>query len=251
MKGEEVLLRGMVVSQSPFSEDSAICSLATDDGIVPLLLGHVYRPKSPLKPLLLVGSIVSVQAMRREKGPFLAKQANVETDSSRCLATLEGNAFLLLVQEVSRRLYEYGDRFPYGNVRILLDALMEGKDLLSLSLLFLGSVYQSLGMEMETSRCVFCKKTENIVSYSVREGGYVCRDCLERAGASRKENMELFVFKFAFLPIGEETLSKRVPPQSGRRVLVQLCLGLCDYFDFREFKTLPFLLEQCRKEGDL
>lgn len=251
MKGEEVSLQGMVVSLATFSEDSGLCSLATDNGIVPLLLGHVYRPKSPLKALLLVGSIVSVQAVKREKGPYLAKQAQVVMDSSSCLSSLSQNAFLLLLQEVAGRLYEYGDSFPYESVKKILLALMAGKDLLSLSLLFLGIIYQSLGVEIETRSCVLCKKTDSIVSYSLREGGFLCLDCMKKLGLERKSEMDLYVLKYAFLPLSDTTLSKVVPAGSGRRVLTQLCLALCDYFDLKEFKTLPFLLQQCRKDGDL
>lgn len=248
MKGEEISLTGMVVSESPYSEDSAVCSLATSDGLVPLLLGHVYRPKSTLKPLLVVGSLVNVLAIRREKGPFVAKQAGISLDASPCLADLKGTAFLLLLKEAAQRLYQYGDKFPYQDVEILLKALMAGKDLLSLSLLLLGTLYQSLGIEVDTNACVFCKKKENIVSFSLKEGGYVCRDCLSRTGLKRKSDMELYVLKFAFMPINGKTIAKCVPALPGRSVLTQLCLGLSDYFDLHEFQCLPFLLEQCRMD---
>lgn len=248
MKGEEVSLLGLVVSENAYSEDSAICSLATKDGLIPLLASRVHKPKSGLKPLLLVGNLVEVLALKREKGPYLARQAEIRGDSSLLLSTLEGNAFLLFVKETAQRLYRYGDRYPYEEVLSLLNALEEGKDLLSLSLLFLGLLYQSLGLEVETKSCVLCQKKTDIVSYSIREGGFLCRDCQERLGYPRKEEMELYVLKYAFLPIDGKSLSKVVPAKAGRNVLVSLAYGLSSYFDLESFHSLPFLLEQCRKE---
>ncbi len=246
MKGEEVSIRGMVVSYSPHSEDSAVCSLATDEGIVPLLLSHVFRPKSQLKPLLLVGSEANVLATKRSKGPYQAKQAEVVVDASSCLTSLSKSAFLLFLQEIAQKLFSYGDRFPYAEVSRIISSLLGKGDVLSLSLLFLGAIYRSLGIEIETSCCVRCKKTKDIVTFSLQEGGFLCHDCIKEVDGGRKDALVLYVLKYAFLTPDDALLSKSVPALQGREVLLVLADYLASYFDLKPFKSLSFLLQQCR-----
>lgn len=249
MIGKESVLTGLLVAVNRYGEDSAIATLAGEKGLTGLLLSGVYKPKSPLKPLLLVGSRVQVYGREREKGPFLAKQCAVLFDSSPLFVREDGNAFLTFLQEVSTALYDYGDNFPGVEVSTLLVALRDGGDVLSLSLLFLGLVYRSLGLEMETHRCVRCKKTSDIVSYSLGEGGFLCADCARRLEVDGKDRMSLYVFKFAFLPIEERTLEKRVPRAEGGKVLLSLAAHLADYFDLRGFRSLSYLLTSCSLDG--
>ena len=244
MRGALVRLRGLVLNVSPYSEDSAVCSLATKDGIRPILANRVYRPKSFLKPLLVPGSIVVVDGMEGGKGLFLAKQCDCQYDSSPLLVDRRCHVFLLFLQDVSESLFRYGDSFPTDDVIQVLKGIYDGKDLLSLSLLFLGAIYKSLGIPMEVHSCVRCGKRETS-TFSLGEGGLLCADCSRSIGAGAHTTMEAFVFKYAFLPPTERNLSRVVPLTEGLGVLSLLCGHLCGYFDLSPLRTLSLLRKEC------
>ena len=51
----------LVLGSTQFGENSAIVSLAGEDGLFGLLAKGIYKPKSQLKPLLITGNIVQVE----------------------------------------------------------------------------------------------------------------------------------------------------------------------------------------------
>jgi DNA repair protein RecO (recombination protein O) len=238
-----VFEEALVLSASKYQENSAIVTVATASGLMGVLCRGIYKPKSSLKPLLVTGTLVDLEYVPSDNGPNLAKSLKVKKDHSDFLLDYPKSVFLMLLEELTLNLFHYGDSYPFEETKILLDALSQKADLLSISLLYLGTLYQHLGLEIETHECIRCHKAKNIVSYSLLEGGFICKDCLPfYEGIPEKEKMELYVLKFAFLPLDEANLNRVVPPLEGRKVFVEMIHNIMDYFDLKPIRTLELFI---------
>ncbi len=234
--------KAIVLSAHSYGEDSARITLAGEErGVFSLMANHVYKPKSPLRPLLMVGSLLLVQYKEVSPSLCVCSSLSLLEDSSPLWTERKGLAYLLFLSELSLCLFHYGDKFPLGERKEILSERENGGDVLSLSLLTRGSFYRALGLERNTKSCVHCGGTENISAYSFAEGGFLCLDCAEkRQIPSVKDKRDLYVLKFAFLPLSDSLLKKKVPFVPGRRILLSLLENLRDYFDLKPRKSWSF-----------
>jgi DNA repair protein RecO (recombination protein O) len=232
----------IVLSITRYKDDSAIVSLAGNMGVVSCLVKGVYRVKSPLKSLLFTGNILMVEYSHLNDGLLFAYSTKLIFDASPLLSDLNASSFLFFLEEISLSLFHYGDTFPFEEVFSILKGFSDRKDSLSLSLLFLGSIYRSLGLEVNIRNCIRCGRNHGIVSYSLREGGFLCRDCLSEED-EKKDDMDLYVLKFAFSHVDTHMVSKVVPKRNGLKVITDLYQHLMEYFDLKGLKSFAFLLK--------
>ena len=233
----------LVLSSSKFKDDSAIITLSGQNGIFSLYARGIYKPKSPLKPLLIVGNFVSVEYKVSQNGPGFASSLKVIEDASLLYQDYKSNCFLLLLQELSLSLFRYGDAFPQEEVMRLIFKLQDHGDSLSLALLLLGIFYKRFGLNIQTKECVVCHKSDYIVSYSLQEGGFLCQNCCNDLHKECFNEMDLYVLKFAFSPLTDDILNKKVPQESGVNVFLSLLENLILYFDLKPLRCLPLFLQ--------
>lgn len=243
IKPEDKDTTALVLSAAPYGENSAVISLAGNEGLFSVMARGVYKPNSPLKPLLITGNILSLSYRSHSTGLKSASSVEVRFDASSLLKDYVSSCLLLYLEEQSLALYRYGDPYPYLEIEALIKTLSIGGDPLSLSLLMEATFYRSLGLKMNTEGCTRCGKKSPIVSYDLDEGGFLCSDCLlEVPQAEKKEKDDLYVLKFAFSPLSASLLSKKVPKASGLRVLQDLNRQLESYFDLRPNRSFPLFL---------
>ncbi len=233
--------KGIVLSSTPFKDDSAMITLAGETGVFSTLAKGVYKPKSQLKPLLIVGNILELDCTGMKEDFYVAQSVMVCFDASGMTMNLKTSSFLFFFQELCLSLFHFGDRFPFYDVQQILYSMSKDNDVLSLSILFLGSLYRCLGLNMNTHECVFCGRKDHITSYSYKDGGFICSECMTEDHES-KDNMDLYVLKFAFSGLNQSILTKKVPFDSGYRIFNGLYENILDYFDIRPLKSFSFLL---------
>lgn len=228
----------LVLAANPYGENSARITLAGSSGVFSLRANRVYKPNSPLRPLLMVGSRVSVSYKEVSDDLKVASSLHVLEDSSSLWTERKSISLLRFLSELSRRLYHYGDSFPVNEVRKVFSSLENGSDILSGCLLILGARFKSLGLKRNTSECVSCQKKEDIQTYSFQEGGFLCKDCAKELGIDKVPERDLYVLKFCFLPLNDKLLAKKVPFASGIRILNKRVQYIRDYFDLKPLQTL-------------
>ena len=231
----------IVLGITPYQDDSAIVSLAGEKGLFSLIAKGIYKPKSNLKGLLISGSLVNIEYLVSKKGPHFASSLQVLEDASMLMMNYSTSLYLMYLQELSLSLFAYGEMFPYFEIKKLLNALKNGGDVLSITLLTLGVMYRRFGIEMNVESCQKCHRKNNIVSFSLLEGGFICKDCLTDED-NYLDTMDLFVFKYAFSSIDEKNLKKIVPRGNGLKVLVKLNEYLLSYFDLKNMKSFSLFL---------
>ena len=93
---------------------------------------------------------------------------------------------------------------------------------------------------MSIEECVKCQRSDNIVSYSLQEGGLLCKECLGQEEV--KNNLEIHVFRYAFMEVNEKNVNRIVPPAEGFKVLNELVLHLMDYFDLKKLQSFAMFV---------
>lgn len=230
-----------VLSVSPFKEDSAVITFAGEHGLFSGLAKGIYKPKSPLKSLLIIPDLVKVDYRETSDGLNLVSSAQVIEDNSLLCQDYGKSCFLFFLQELTLVLFKYGDSYPSDEIYQLLSSLKNHDDILSYSILLLGIFYRSLGIDVKTDCCLYCQKTKNIVSYDLQKGGFICKDCLH--DEERAPEMKLYILKYAFSSLSKTILDKKVPKKEGKEILSELLNHLIDYFDLKPIRSFSLLLE--------
>lgn len=232
-----------VLSSTRYGEDSAIISLAGEEGIFSVLARGVYKANSILKPLLITGNLLKLSYREGRHDFGIAVSLQVIEDNSALSSDYVRSCFLLFLQEVTFRLFQYGDSFPSHDIYLILYHLSHGSDVLSSALLALGCYARTLGVDSKTNGCVLCGRSDKLTSYSLELGGFICEECRKIKNIPPVETMQLYVFKYAFSPLKEETFLRKVPEKEGKIVLDDLLRHFCTCFDLHPWKTLSLFLD--------
>lgn len=244
---ERKTCKAIVISYSPYKEDSAMISLAGESGVFSCLAKGIYKPKSNLKPLLIIGNILELDYSILSSEVNVAHSLHVIFDASNLMMNLKSSTFLLFFQEICLSLFHYEDAFPFLEMSLILKMMSHHGDHLSLSLLFLGTLYKTLGLPLDVHSCIRCHKSQNIVSYSLKDGGFICQNCLKE-NEENVDKMELYILKFTFSELSDEILMKKVPEEKGLKIFMELYEYLLDYFDIKHLRSFPFLLKSLQDE---
>ncbi len=231
----------LVLSVTPYQEDSAVITLVGENGLFSALARGIYKPKSPLKPLLIVSNLVRVDYRETSGGTRLISSCKLVEDNSVLAFDYPKSCFLMFLQELSLTLFRFGDAYPSDDIYQLLSALKSHDEILSYSILLLGIFYRSLGINEVTDHCLVCGKTRNIVTYNLQKGGFLCKEC--KGEESIASDTKLYILKFAFMPIQEDLLKKRVPKEEGKEILSELLNHLLSYFDLKPIRSFSMLLQ--------
>lgn len=233
----------LILACSKYQDDSAVITLSGENGIFSVLARGVYKPKSVLKPLLVIGNFVSLEYRVHQKGLGFASSLKVLEDASVLYQDYRTSCFLLFLQELTLSLFRYGDEFPQEEIQSLIRGLSLHKDLLSLTLLMMGTFYRRFGINIETRECIRCHATKNIVAFSLPEGGFLCGNCAKEMQVEAMDTMDLYVLKYAFSKPDAEAMNKKVPTAQGIRIFLALLNNLVSYYDLKPIRCLSLFLQ--------
>lgn len=241
---KEKSINGVVINVSPYKDESAIVSLITEKGLFSIYVNNAFKVKNSFKSLLIPFNYLTVEYVESEEKFIIAKYCEVIKDYSSLLNSYKNNLFLQCLIQTISFLYNYDESFNLSSFLLILDSVEKKKDLLSLLLLFIGNNYNDLGIKQNSHSCVFCNSKTNIVSFSLNDGGYICSNCLSKNNhINKKEDMDLFIFKYVFNnQISEELLNKIVPVASGVKILKQLSTYLEEYFGIQKLSSIDIFI---------
>ena len=89
-----------VLSVSPFKEDSAVITFAGEHGLFSGLAKGIYKPKSPLKSLLIIPDLVKVDYRETSDGLNLVSSAQVIEENSLLCQDYGKSCFLFFLHNM-------------------------------------------------------------------------------------------------------------------------------------------------------
>ena len=238
--------KGLVINVSKYSSANAVVTVISTDGKITFNITNVYKPKSNFKECLLVGNIIEFDydVLNSEFCKILS--VKLIYDISKKYTSYNMGLFLMYFSSSLQRYSLYNENRSDEELEVyftILENLDEENYLVS-SLLFTSNLIRYLGLLPDTESCIYCGKTNNLVSFSFSEGGFVCKDCVNRNMHPFYSKTELQVIRFSFFPFSNENLFRKVPYDSLKRVLLDMNTYLQNQFQYSVDRNLLSLLSE-------
>lgn len=176
MQKSEILKTGIVLRCSDYKETDAMVAAIGEDGFFSFHARGVRKLSSKNGPGVQPLSLSEFALFESENGIKTLKQASPIAFYGPKEDLVEASVAAFL-QELTLRVVqedEASGAYPY-----LLEALrlmQQGKDPLTMGLLYFAKVLANGGYGLEVGECVLCHGKKSIVSLSYEEGGFLCEE---------------------------------------------------------------------------
>ena len=170
----------VVLSITPYKEKDAIIDAVNEQGEMTFLAKGILDPKnknSALNNLLAVADIELNEG--NYKHPVL-KSASIIENPMKVTNDYYYLSSLIFMAELTKLLLQDEEKVEVFNSLIKsISALKKAKQPWEILLAYTAKVLRIGGYEFEVNQCVFCGTKKEIVTFSFKDGGFVCKNCLE------------------------------------------------------------------------
>lgn len=211
-RGTERKIEGFVIRKTPYKNSDAMVNVLTREGLFSFSARGVMKPTSKnassVEPLCYSSFLLSNSSLKEAS---LIRGVNMKDD----LSLMASYSF---IYEISSKFLNEDDAveaFPY--LERAMDSLREGFSPLSVDILYLSAVLKLIGYGLNVDCCSLCSRKEDIVGFSMEDGGLICRDDFERKdfGSShllkmdpRHMNILRYCFKYKPSDMGKVSFEK-------------------------------------------
>ena len=173
---------GIVINEVDYRDSDAVITVYTDNyGIIPLYV-RGYKKITGRNVLACQLFDVSEFLFDLKNGHMSTlKSAYLKNDHAGLKADYDKLTAASVIAEAARYL---GSETDYRILKKLLE-LLESIDQNYLCInLMLCAVLRANGMSPEVDRCARCGSQNDIISFSIKEGGFLCRSCYDGTDGS-------------------------------------------------------------------
>lgn len=239
---------GLVLSVMDYKDSDGLVTLATPEELIKVYARGIQKEKSKNRRLFAPFSLSHINYDPKYSGEFLYLINGSVIDSWwKCSESLEiQTASALIVNLIER----HGINAQiYSSLQAFWACAHKGRteDALLAACKAVIEILREAGMVMNVDECVLCSRTDRIAGVSMKEGGFVCLDCLDHLEEDNlpwsKENLML-LRRLVRLPLMQ--LFKQPLRPKDFAMLIELFEWYQYYSDFR-MRSLDFL-KMLRKE---
>ena len=189
----------VVISVTEYKEKDAIIDAIGEEGEVTFLAKGVLSPKSKNAA---INNLLAIAEVELQEGNYkfpILKNATITLNPLKTNNSFEYLSSLMLIGEASKVLLQDEEKARiFDSLVQAITALKEGKEALLVLLIYLARIFKESGYEFEVNRCVFCGSKTNIRTFSFRDGGFVCNDCLDETTELGLTKDQMLLIRAAF-----------------------------------------------------
>lgn len=171
-------ITGVVVSETPFAENSKILNILTEDGIVGVMAKGCKNLKSPLRVVsskLVYGNFTIYyhedKLSTLKEGAIIDNFSNIKLD-------LTLISYLTYITELVTQVVKQNNDPEIYNLYIkTINKINEGLNPKVMMNILEIKLLDYLGVGISLNGCAKCGTTKNIITIDPDVGGYVCQDC--------------------------------------------------------------------------
>ena len=136
--------------------------------------------------------------MRSNSGSLTLKQGTLE-ENYQIEDSIEAMTVLSFLQELTLKVVQE-DEAPLAYPYLLkaCSSIKEGKDPLTIGLLYFAKVLLNSGYGLDVDECVVCHKRKGIIALSYEEGGFLCKDHFECVEDEKPDLTKLKIVRYLF-----------------------------------------------------
>jgi len=170
----------IVLSITPYKEKDAIIDAISEQGDISFLAKGILDPKNKnaaMNNVLLTADIELNEG--NYKYPVL-KSASIIENPMKVTNDYYYLSSLIFMAELTKLLLQDEEKIEvFESLIKSISALKKAKQPWEILLAYTAKVLRIGGYEFEVNQCVFCGSRKEIVTFSFKDGGFVCKDCLE------------------------------------------------------------------------
>lgn len=208
MQSEEIK-EGLILRLTPIKEADAMVQAIGKDGFFSFYARGVRKMTSKNAPSVQECCYGRYSLMVSSQGKLTLKEGAplsllYKGDS------LSAMAVGMLLNELTLKVVseeDASDVYPW--LYASLKAIQEGKEPLTIGIIYFAKVMKETGYGLNVEECVRCARKEGIVGISYEEGGFICKKCLREddVAVSRPSQKTLKILLYLFR-VGLEDLSR-------------------------------------------
>ena len=176
-------MKVIILSKSSYKEKDCIYNAISPEGFISFLAKGAQDPKSKFVWLNNPMTIAEIEFLA--DGRYKHKVINNAILVSSPMKSGSDFSYLVSINvltELARNVLSDEEKHLFFNdLEAALNALRVGKDHYMVILVFIAKLIKYSGAELEVNKCVSCGAIKGIVAFSFEEGGFLCRECIDKA----------------------------------------------------------------------
>lgn len=173
---------GVVVKSNPYKESDALLSVYTMQyGLITLHARGLYKAKS--KNLAACQTItksefegiVKVGISNLIRANSMNYYKNIKSDIEKEIVANYMLEYIYISQSINQP-----SKIIYDTLTILLDELNQGVQPKLIYCKYMDFILKQSGSKLKLTSCAHCLKKDGIVGISIKEGGFICQNCINK-----------------------------------------------------------------------
>lgn len=189
----------IVLSITPYKEKDGIIDAISENGDISFLARGIYDPKNKNAALNNPLVIADVDfSDGKYKYPFLKSSSIIENPMklNNDLAYL--GALLFIAETTKTLLQDEEKELIFNSLVDAIISLKKAKQPWEILLAYTAKLLSIGGYEFEVNHCVFCGSKKDIVTFSFRDGGFVCKNCIAEDTERDLNKEQMLLIRSAF-----------------------------------------------------
>lgn len=172
----------ITLRNTPYKEKDGILDVVSEDGLCSFLVKGLYSEKSKNRGLINALTIAEIEFADGNFKNRVLKSAEISYTPVKANNEYDYMVLLMIVQEVTLRLLQ-GDEAKqiFTSLEKTINKIKDTKNPYFITLRYLFSVFGASGYKFDPSSCVFCATKHNLITFSFNDGGFACRDCVNKS----------------------------------------------------------------------
>ena len=189
----------VIISITPYKEKDAIIDAISEEGELTFLAKGVLSPKSNNAA---INNLLAVADVELQEGNYrfpILKNSSIILNPLKTNNDFDYLTSLMLIGEATKVLLQDEEKARiFDSLVQAITSLKKQNDPWFIVLIYIARILKESGYEFEVNRCVFCGSKTNIRTFSFRDGGFVCTDCLDETTEIGLSKNQMFLIRAAF-----------------------------------------------------
>ena len=190
----------IVLTITQYKEKDAIIEGIGEEGSITFLVKSLFSPKSKNSGL---NNPLVIADIELQEGNFkypVLKSSSILLNPMKVTNDYYYLSSLLLIDEATRILLQDEEKGAiFDSLAETITLLKNAKNIWPVLLTYFALIFKISGYEFEVNKCVRCGTKSDIVTFSFKEGGFICRNCAEIDTERDLSKEQMLTLRSAFL----------------------------------------------------
>jgi len=177
---ENKKIKGIVLNEILYSESSKILNVLTEElGIISMISKGCRKIKSPLRSVSSKLTYGIFNISYKKDGISTLISVDILNSFNKIKSDITKISYASFLLELTEQVYKQNNHNDIFNLFIsALLKINEDLDPVVITNILQLKYLDYLGIGLMLDGCSICGNTEDIVTISTKEGGYICKDCV-------------------------------------------------------------------------